>query len=85
MEMHRIEVIERKRAAILAAKTPDERIMIGSIIHREICSRLQELIVRVQPDIGDEERHFLCLRTLHGDEVEEYIASRQREGHSHVA
>jgi hypothetical protein len=73
-ELH-IEVIDRKRAAILAAMTPAERIAIACEINRTVRDMVRSLILLIHPHWSDEERHREFIRIMLGKDAEPYLAS----------
>ncbi len=76
MEPLRVEVIDRVFAAVLAAKTPAERIAIASSAHRTARTILQSRVQQLHPDWTDERRHCEFLRRLLGHGADRYLASR---------
>jgi hypothetical protein len=76
MTQHRIEVIDRDYAAILAAKTPAERVALASAAHQAACSVVRARVLQLHPDWTDEQRHREFLRRVLGDGANEYLASR---------
>jgi hypothetical protein len=74
MQINRIEVIDRAYAALLAAKTPAERVAMADAAHRSarqmICSR----VLQLHPDWTEQQRHREFLRRLLGDGANEYLA-----------
>ena len=75
MTPHRIEVIDREYAAILAAKTPAERVAMAYAAHQAACSMIRCRVMQLYPDWTDEQRHREFLRRLLGDAAKEYLAS----------
>jgi hypothetical protein len=63
----RIEVINRAFAAVMANKTPAERIAIASASHRTARIILQSRVEQLYPHWTNEERHNEFLRRLLGD------------------
>jgi hypothetical protein len=76
MEQLRIEVIDRVYAAILAAKTPAERIAMADSAHRAARTMVESRVRQLYPNWTDEERHREYLRRLLGDGAARYLASR---------
>jgi Rv0078B-related antitoxin len=76
MTQHRIEVIDRDYAAILAAKTPAERVALASSAHQAACNVVRARVLQLHPDWTDEQRHREFLRRVLGDGANEYLASR---------
>jgi Rv0078B-related antitoxin len=76
MTQHRIEVIDREYAAILAAKTPAERVAMANAAHRAACIMIRSRVLQLHPEWTDEQRHREFLRRLLGDGANEYLASR---------
>jgi hypothetical protein len=75
-KVHRIEVIDREYAAILAAKTPAERVAMASSAHRTARTILQALVLQLHPDWTEEQRHREFIRRLLGHGADRYLASR---------
>jgi hypothetical protein len=77
MPQHRVEVIDRTYAAILAAKTPAERVAMMDSMHRTarfmVGSRVRELFAHASP--AEQQREYL--RRLLGDGT---IADPQARG-----
>jgi hypothetical protein len=63
---HRIEVIDRTYAAILAAKTPAERIAMMAAAHRSARTMIQSRLDQLLPNAGPAERRREFLRRLLG-------------------
>ncbi len=76
MEPFRIEVIDRTYAAILAAKSPAERIAIASDAHRTARTLVQSRVLQLHADWTDEQRRNEVLRRLLGHGADRYLASR---------
>ena len=76
MQQLRIEVIDRVYAAILAAKTPAERIAMADSAHRAARTMVESRVRQLYPNWTDEERHREYLRRLLGDGAARYLASR---------
>ena len=76
MERLRIEVIDRVYAAILAAKTPEERIAMADSAHRTARTMVQSRVRQLHPDWTDEQRHGEYLRRLLGNGADRFLASR---------
>jgi hypothetical protein len=76
MTQHRIEVIDRDYAAILAAKTPAERIAMADAAHRTACTMIRSVVLQLHPDWTEEQRHCEFLRRLLGAGADEYLAAR---------
>jgi hypothetical protein len=72
----RIEVIDRTYAAILAAKTPAERVAMADSAHRAARVMVESSIRHFHPDWTDEERHREYLRRLLGHGADRYFAAR---------
>jgi hypothetical protein len=62
----RIEVIDRAYAAVLAAKTPAERLAAADSAHRAARVMIRSVVQQLHPDWTDEERHREFLRRLLG-------------------
>jgi hypothetical protein len=75
MDQLRIEVIDRTYAAILAAKTPAERIAMADSAHRAARIMVESRVRQLYPDWTDEERHREFLRRLLGHGTDRYLAS----------
>ena len=73
MNRYRIEVIDRTYAAILAEKTPAERIAMADSAHRSMKSMLQSRIQQLHPEWTDEAKHRELLRRLLGHGAAEYL------------
>jgi hypothetical protein len=67
MPEHRVEVIDRAYAAILAAKTPAERVAIMDSLHRRARRFLADRVGELFPDAAPETRRREYLRRLLGD------------------
>ncbi len=76
MEHLRIEVIDRTYGAILAAKTPAERIAMADSAHRTARIMVESRVRQLHPEWTDEQRHRECLRRLLGNGATRYLASR---------
>ena len=76
MEQLRIEVIDRTYAAILAAKTPAERLAMADSAHRTARIMVESRVRQLYPEWTDEERHREYLRRLLGNGAARYLASR---------
>jgi Rv0078B-related antitoxin len=76
MPQLRMEVINRAYAAILAAKTPAERVAMADSAHRTACSMIRSRLMQLHPDWTDEQRHREFLRRLLGDGANGYLAAR---------
>ena len=76
MEQLRIEVIDRTYAAILAAKTPAERIAMADSAHRTARIMIESRVRQLHPDWTDEQRHREWLRRMLGNGAARYLASR---------
>jgi hypothetical protein len=66
MPKHRVEVIDRTYAAILAAKTPAERVAIMDSMHRHARRLLADRVGELFPDAGPERQRHEYLRRLLG-------------------
>ena len=66
MPEHRVEVIDRAYAAILAAKTPAERVAIMDSMHRHARRLLADRVGELFPDAAPEKRQHEYLRRLLG-------------------
>jgi hypothetical protein len=77
MEQLRIEVIDRVYAAILAAKTPAERIAMADSAHRAARIMIESRVRQLHPDWTDEQRHHEYLRRLLGHGADRFLASRR--------
>jgi hypothetical protein len=75
MRQLRVEVINRHYAAILAAKTPAERIAMADAAHRTARTMVLSRVRQLYPDWTDEERHREFLRRLLGHGADRYLAS----------
>ena len=76
MEQVRIEVIDRAYAAILAAKTPAERIAMADSAHRAARIMIQSRVRQLHPEWTDEERHQEYLRRFLGHGADRFLAPR---------
>ena len=76
MEPLRIEVIDRAYAAILAAKTPAERIAMANAAHRTARTIVQSRVLQLHADWTSEQRHREYLRRLLGHGADRYLAAR---------
>jgi hypothetical protein len=76
MQQLRVEVIDRAYAAILAAKTPAERIAMADSAHRAARIIIESRVRQLYPDWTDEERHREYLRRFLGNGAARYLASR---------
>jgi hypothetical protein len=76
VEPLRIEVIDRAYAAILAAKTPAERIAMASAAHRTARTLVQSRVLELHADWNSEQRHREFLRRLLGHGADRYLAIR---------
>ncbi len=74
--MFRIEVIDRKMAEILAAKTPAERVAIAFAAHETACTMIKCRIEQLYPDWSAKEKHNEFLRRLLGRAADELIKAR---------
>jgi len=77
MEQLRIEVIDRAYAAILAAKTPAERIAMADSAHRAARTMIETRVRQLHPYWTDEQRRRECLRRLLGHGADRYPTSRR--------
>ena len=75
MTQHRVEVIDREYAAILAAKTPAERVAMANAAHRAACSMIRNRVMQLHPEWTDSQRHREFLRRLLGDGASGYLAA----------
>ena len=66
MPKHRVEVIDRTYAAILAAKTPAERVAIMDSMHRRARQFLTGRVGELFPDAAPEKQRHEYLRRLLG-------------------
>lgn len=66
MPRHRIEVIDRTYAAILAAKSPAERVAMAADAHRSARTMIQARLSQLLPDANPAERRREFLRRLLG-------------------
>ena len=66
MPKHRVEVIDRAHAAILAAKTPAERVAIMDSMHRDARRFLAHRVDELFPEATPEKRRHEYLRRLLG-------------------
>ena len=64
MKLHRVEVIDRTYAAILAAKTPAERIAIMDSMHRHARGLLASRVKELFPGLSEEGQRIEYLRRL---------------------
>ena len=76
MEQLRIEVIDRAYAAVLAAKTPAERIAMANAAHRTARTIVRSRVLQLHADWTDEQRHREYLRRLLGHGADRYLATR---------
>ena len=67
MQKHRVEVIDRTYAAVLAAKTPAERIAMMDAMHRHARQLLACRVAELLPDAPPEKQHHEYLRRLLGN------------------
>jgi hypothetical protein len=67
MRQLRVEAINRHYAAILAAKTPAERIAMAGAAHRTARTMVLSRVRQLYPDWTDEERHREYLWRLSGN------------------
>lgn len=72
----RIEVIDRTYAAILAAKTPAERIALAAAAHRTARTILRSRVEQLHPDWTPDERHREFLKRLLGHGADGLVAAR---------
>ena len=72
----RIEVIDRVYAAVLAAKTPAERVAMASTAHESARTMIQSRVLQLYPDRSEEFRHHEFLRRLLGSAADRYLATR---------
>ena len=77
MKRHRIEVIDRTYAAILAAKSPAARIASADAAHRSASSMLRNRVAQLFPESTDEHKHLEYLRRLLGHGADGYLATRR--------
>jgi hypothetical protein len=75
MAKPRIEVIDRNQAAILAGKTPAERIALANSAHR--CARIMVMsrVQQLHPDWSAEKQQREFLRRLLGHGADRYLAT----------
>ena len=66
VERLRIEVIDRDYAAVLASKTPAERVAMADSAHRAARSMIRSGVAQLHPDWTDTQRHREFLRRLLG-------------------
>ncbi len=66
MAKHRVEVIDRAYAAILAAKSPAERVAIMDSMHRSARRLLAARVGELFPDAPPEKQRYEYLRRLLG-------------------
>ena len=73
MTKHRIEVVDRRVAAILAAKTPAERIALANSAHR--CARIMVMsrVRQLYPNWSAQQQHREFLRRFLGDGATRYL------------
>ena len=76
MQQLRIEVIDRAYAAVLAAKTPAERLAMADSAHRTARIMVESRVRQLYPEWTDEERHREYLRRLLGNGAARYLATR---------
>ncbi len=74
---YRIEVIDRTYAAILASKTPAERIAMADASHRTARTLLHQRILQLHPEWSVERRRGEYLRRLLGHGADGYLAARR--------
>lgn len=67
MAKHRVEVIDRATAAILAAKTPAERFAIASDMHRAARTIIRNRVEQLFRDASADSRQCEYLRRLLGN------------------
>jgi hypothetical protein len=72
-EKLRIEVVDPKVAAILAAKTPAERIALANQAHRFACQMIKARVEQLYPEWSTEQKHHEFLRRLLGDGAKRYL------------
>ena len=77
MNQLRIEMIDWAQAAILAAKTPAERLALAESAHRAARMIIQSRVLQLHPEWTDEQRHREFLRRLLGHGADEYLAARR--------
>lgn len=75
MNVYRVEVIDRAYAAVLAAKTPAERVAIADSAHRAARTMLRSRIAQLHPDWSDDEKHRELLRRLLGHGANGYLTA----------
>ena len=76
MTQHRIEVIDREYAAILAAKSPVERAAMRDAAHRAARAMVRSRVLQLYADWTVEHRDDEYLRRMLGDGAIGYLASR---------
>lgn len=77
MKQVRVEVIDRVYAAVLADKTPGERVAMADSAHRTARAMIESRVRQLYPDWTDEQRHCEYLRRVLGDGANRYLASRR--------
>ena len=75
MSSPRIEVIDRIQAAILAAKTPAERIALANSAHCAARIMVMSRVRQLYPDWSAEEQQREFLRRLLGHGADRYLAA----------
>lgn len=75
MNKLRIEVIDRTYAAVLAAKSPAERVAMADGLHRAARQMLAARVAQLHPEWNDEQRHREVLRRLLGRGADGYLAA----------
>jgi hypothetical protein len=63
---HRVEVVDRAYAAVLAAKTPAERIAMAASSHRSARTMIHARLDQLLPDAKPDERQREFLRRMLG-------------------
>lgn len=76
MRQHRVEVIDRTYAAILAAKSPADRIAMASAAHRSARMMIRNRILQLHPDWTEEQRQAEFLRRILSEGANGYLAAR---------
>ena len=75
MKSYRIEVIDRTYAAILAAKTPAERVAMADAANRAGRQMVKSRILQLHPDWDDLRRQREFLRRFLGHGADGYLAA----------
>jgi len=74
---HRIEVIDRVYAAILASKTPAERVAMAAKAHRRARMMIRRRVEQLFPEATAEEKQREFLKRLLGHGADGHPATRR--------